>query len=62
MFPDLFGGSSNTQSSFDFREFENSKSRPSTKYGGSLNERLDRGQTIYRSGAPTPNCKITKYR
>lgn len=57
MFPDLFGGSSNTQSSSDFREFENSKSRPSTKYGGSLNERLDRGQTIYRSGAPTPGAK-----
>ena len=56
MFPDLFGnGGPKPKPSGEFTEFTDQGSRTSIKSGrGSMEEKLERGQTIYRDGAPVP--------
>lgn len=56
MFPDLFSnGGPKPKPNGEFTEFTDQSSRTSMKSGrGSMEEKLDRGQTIYRDGAPVP--------
>ena len=56
MFPDIFGnGGPKPAPSSDFTEFTDQSSRTSMKSGrGTMEEKLKRGQTIYRDGAPVP--------
>lgn len=61
MFPDLFGnGGPKPKPNGEFVEFTNQSSRTSMKQGrGSMEEKLNRGQTTYRDGAPTPGGTST---
>ena len=61
MFPDLFGnGGPKSKPNGEFTEFTDQSSRTSMKSGrGTMEEKLNRGQTIYRDGAPVPGGTST---